>query len=52
MEEKIKSFLEDIKGFSIHSGEDAENFRLKYLSKKGIIPALFEEFKTFASGIP
>jgi len=46
MEEKIKSYLEEIKGFSIHSEDDAEKFRLNYLSKKGIITALFEEFKT------
>ena len=48
MEDKIKSFLEEIKGFSISNEEDAETFRLKYLSKKGIITALFEEFKTLA----
>jgi len=46
MEDKIKSFIEGIKGFSVHSEEDAEKFRLKYLSKKGIITTLFEEFKT------
>src|ERR1700679_3265275 len=46
MEEKIKSFLEEIKGFPIHTDEEAENFRLKYLSKKGLITTLFEEFKT------
>jgi phenylalanyl-tRNA synthetase alpha chain len=45
MEEKIQSFLEEIKGFAVNNEEDAEKFRLKYLSKKGIIPALFEEFK-------
>jgi phenylalanyl-tRNA synthetase alpha chain len=46
MEGKIKSFLEEIKVFHIATEEEAENFRLKYLSKKGIIPTLFEEFKT------
>src|ERR1700722_14874229 len=46
MEEKIKSFWEEIKGFPITTEEEAENFRLKYLSKKGIITSLFEEFKT------
>lgn len=46
MEEKIKSFLEEIKGFPITTEEETENFRLKFLSKKGIIASLFEEFKT------
>src|SRR5579863_3902082 len=46
MEDKIKSFLEEIKGFPVNVEEDAEKFRLKYLSKKGIITTLFEEFKT------
>jgi phenylalanyl-tRNA synthetase alpha chain len=46
MEEKIKSFLEEINLFLFTNEESAEAFRLKYLSKKGIIPALFEEFKT------
>ena len=48
MEEKIKSFLEEIKNFSITGEDTVEAFRLKYLSKKGIITALFEEFKTLA----
>jgi len=48
MEDKIKSFLEDIKGFPITNAEEAENFRLKYLSKKGMITSLFDEFKTLA----
>lgn len=46
MEDKINSFLEEIKGYSIKTEEEAEQFRLKYLSKKGVITALFEEFKT------
>ena len=48
MEEKINSFLEEIKGFPIITEEEAENFRLKFLSKKGIIASLFEEFKILA----
>jgi len=46
MEEKIKSFLEEINRFLFTNEDSAEAFRIKYLSKKGIIPALFEEFKT------
>ncbi len=46
MEDKIKSFLDEINGISIDIEDQAEQFRLKYLSKKGVITALFEEFKT------
>jgi phenylalanyl-tRNA synthetase alpha chain len=46
MEDKIKTYLVEIEEFPINSGENAEEFRLKYLSKKGIITALFEEFKS------
>lgn len=46
MEEKIKSLLEEINRFLFTNEESAEAFRLMYLSKKGIIPGLFEEFKT------
>ena len=48
MEEKVKSLLAEIGISAINNAEEAEQFRLKYLSKKGIIPALFEEFKTLA----
>lgn len=48
MEEKVKSLLAEIGSISISNAEEAEQFRLKYLSKKGIIPALFDEFKTLA----
>ncbi len=46
MEDKIKSYLDEIQAFPIHTDEDTESFRLKYLSKKGLITFLFEEFKT------
>ncbi len=48
MEEKVKSLLVEIAGITINNAEEAEQFRLKFLSKKGIIPALFDEFKTLA----
>jgi phenylalanyl-tRNA synthetase alpha chain len=46
MIDKIKKLLEETKTASAKSVDDLENFRLKYLSKKGNISLLFEEFKT------
>lgn len=46
MEEKIKFLQEEVKTFLINGNDSMEEFRLRYLSKKGIIPSLFEEFKT------
>jgi phenylalanyl-tRNA synthetase alpha chain len=48
MESKVKELVTEVGGVSIASPEDAEQFRLKYLSKKGILADLFEEFKTLA----
>ena len=46
MREKIESILEEIKSFQAESASQAEEFRLKLLSKKGKISVLFEEFRT------
>jgi phenylalanyl-tRNA synthetase alpha chain len=46
--EKIKSLIEEIESFKVTSKDDVEVFRLKFLSKKGIIPALFSEMKDIA----
>ncbi|MFO8000326.1 MAG: phenylalanine--tRNA ligase subunit alpha [Marinilabilia sp.] len=45
MLDKINQLLEEVKGLSASSAEEAEQLRIKYLSKKGIIPQLFNEFK-------
>jgi phenylalanyl-tRNA synthetase alpha chain len=45
MIDKIKGYLEDIASSNPSGTEELESFRLKYLSKKGIIPELFEEFR-------
>lgn len=42
---KIASLQEELKSCTINSQEELENFRLKYLSKKGEISQLFNEFK-------
>ena len=49
MRQKISALLDEISSFSVKSQEELESFRLKYLSKKGIISELFEEFKDVAS---
>src|SRR5580765_6477288 len=45
MEQRIKSIDEEVKSFSVTSKESLENFRLKFISKKGLIPALFDDLK-------
>ena len=48
MKDKIEQILNEVKGFQAESKEALEEFRIKYLSKKGVIPALFADFKTVA----
>jgi phenylalanyl-tRNA synthetase alpha chain len=48
MQSKILSVRKAINTFSPHDNEDLENFRLKYLSKKGLIAELFEAFRNVA----
>lgn len=48
MEDKIKTISEEISRYPISTAEEAEQYRLKFLSKKGVIPILFEEFKSIA----
>lgn len=45
MKEKITKLLSDIKAAHIENKAQLEEFRLKYLSKKGEISTLFEGFK-------
>jgi phenylalanyl-tRNA synthetase alpha chain len=45
MLDKIKNLLSEIASAEIYTPSDLESFRLKYLSKKGIITDLFEEFR-------
>ena len=45
MIDKIKELLKETEAFSIKTGEELEQFRLKYLSKKGEVSLLFNDFK-------
>ncbi len=50
MKEKIAEYIKDIQATSIEKFQDkaaeVEQFRIKYLGKKGLISDLFEQFKT------
>ncbi len=48
MKDKIEEILSEVKDFQADSKEALENFRITYLSKKGVIPSLFADFKTVA----
>ena len=45
---KVKEYIEDVKAVSITKMEELETFRIKFIGKKGLIPALFGEFKNVA----
>ncbi len=48
MKDKIKQLLDEVSSFTTESKEELDQFRIKYLSKKGLIPSLFGDFKTVA----
>lgn len=45
MLQKITDLLGEVSSFSVKNSEELELFRLKYLSKKGMLSDLFEDFK-------
>ena len=49
MEDKIKKDLEDILNFNSDSEAEIEEFRVKYLGKKGLLNSYFVEFKSLDS---
>ena len=49
MEDKIKKDLEDILHFNSDSETEIEEFRVKYLGKKGLLNSYFVEFKSLES---
>lgn len=48
MLDKIKEIQEEVDKFRIESKEQLENFRLSFLSKKGKVSLLFDDFKQVA----
>lgn len=49
MNSKINAYLEELKSFNDSNVQKIEELRIKFLSKKGLIAALFEEFKSLPS---
>ena len=45
MTETIKEHISEIEAFTAKTKEEVENFRIKYLGKKGILNGYFAEFK-------
>ena len=48
MKDKVKKYLDEINGFAAQVPEQVEEFRIKFMSKKGLIPELFSEMKNIA----
>ncbi len=46
MKTKIDTIFKELKEFQPKNKHELEAFRLKYLTKKGVIPALFNAFKS------
>ncbi|MCK9616615.1 MAG: phenylalanine--tRNA ligase subunit alpha [Lentimicrobiaceae bacterium] len=49
MKEKIQNLLAEIADFKPQTAEQLEQFRIRYLAKKGLLSALFDEFKIVSS---
>ena len=49
MIEKIEALLSEIEQLTASGSEEIEIIRVKYLSKKGVIPSLMDEFRTIPS---
>jgi phenylalanyl-tRNA synthetase alpha chain len=49
MEERIKALLNEVNEFAENGKQALENFRLKYISRKGVVSELFEELKRVPS---
>ena len=47
--EKIEQLLEEVKGLQASNNEELETLRVKYLSKKGEIAALMNDFRSVAA---
>lgn len=51
MLEKIDQLLDEVEGFAAQTKEQVEEYRIKWLSKKGEISALFDDFKNVPSDV-
>ena len=48
MQDLINQYLSEIDRFTTSSADELDQFRIKFLSKKGLIPALFDDFRNVA----
>lgn len=48
MKDKIQKILSDLEAFNAETKDSLEKFRIEYLSKKGVIAGLFNDFKQVA----
>jgi phenylalanyl-tRNA synthetase alpha chain len=48
LELKIRQLLDEVKDYTAKGKQEVENFRLKYVSKKGAVGELFDALKTLA----
>lgn len=46
MKSKIEQYLKEVESFNADTIDELEAFRIKFLSKKGLIPALFADLKS------
>jgi phenylalanyl-tRNA synthetase alpha chain len=49
MKEQLEKLLDDAKKFSVSTKQDLEDFKIKFLVKKGLVNQLFQEFKNLDS---
>jgi phenylalanyl-tRNA synthetase alpha chain len=49
MKEKVTQLLEEVKQFAAENTETLEQFRIKFLGRKGLLQDMFEEFKTLSN---
>ena len=45
MKARIEELRKEVENFIITNADSLEQFRINYLSKKGLIPSLFEGFR-------
>ena len=46
MQERIQQLTAELQALTAHSAQEVEDLRIKYISKKGLVSQLFDEFKT------
>jgi len=51
MREKINKLLEEVENFTAKTKEEVEEYRIKWLSKKGEVSVLLDEFKNVSSDL-